>query len=214
MSRLCLWVPLLVGAGLVGGCDRQQAPDPSIHDTKFVAIGHNGEPTAVGVRVWPCVLDQYTGLMWEGKDESPGLHDWRNTYTWYSPNESHDQGLDYRGTANGGACAGSGCDTTEFVAAVNAAGYCGRHDWRLPTRDELATISDPRKLRAPPTLNTALFLHARPDEYWSANDYSFQWDAAWVWSFANGQDRVEWKRSPRPVRLVSGEGAHVAASKD
>lgn len=196
------WAPVLASVLLLASCGRDPGPNPNLHDTKYVA-----SPAG------PCVLDQYTGLLWEGKSDEPGLHDWRNTYTWYDPNEAHAQ-LDYRGTPDGGRCSGSACDTWALVAAVNVAGYCGAHDWRMPTRDELGSISDPRKVATPPTINVEHFRYAQPVEYWSANDYSFQWDAAWVWSFGDGQDRVDWKRLPKAVRLVRGESPNVVRVKD
>lgn len=204
---------LLLGV-LASGCDRASGPAPELHDTKYAAVSELGEPMAAPEGRWPCVLDQFTGLTWEAKVDTVGLHDWRNTYTWYSPDEAHDQGLDYRGTPAGGVCAGSECDTHAFVVAVNAAGLCGHRDWRLPARDELASISDPRRVGSPPTVNTRYFLHVRPVEHWSVNDYSFQWDAAWAWSFEHGHDRVDWKRTPKPVRLVRGESLNVPRVKD
>jgi len=91
---------------------------------------------------------------------------------------------------------------------------CGYTDWRMPTRDELGSISDPRRNQSPPTINTRHFPHTRAGEYWSGNDYQFQYDAAWLWSFQTGLDRVEWKRSPRYLRLVRGQPAEVERVKD
>ena len=51
-------------------------------------------------------------------------------------------------------------------------------------------------------------------EYWSANDYSFQWDAAWAWSFEYGHDRVDWKSSPKFVRLVRGTAENLEKVKE
>ena len=89
-----------------------------------------------------CVLDSRTNLMWQGKTDVAGLHDYANTYSWYDPKETNGE-LDYRGTEDGGECAGSSCDTWHYVLAVNEAGYCGHSDWRMPGKDELFSVSDP-----------------------------------------------------------------------
>jgi len=63
------------------------------------------------------ISDTSTGLMWEKKDQSGGIHDENNTYTWSSTGTAAD------GTA-----------FTVFLATLNTppcfAGHC---DWRLPT---------------------------------------------------------------------------------
>jgi len=199
---------------VLAGCGRQDGPGLEIHDTKYVAIDGNGAQIMHEIESFPCALDQYTGLTWEVKSGSPGLHDWRNTYSWYNPRESHGGELDYRGKQNGGECSDSDCDTEAFAAAVNEAGYCSFTDWRVPTRNELASISDLRKTETPPTTNMEFFPHAQVGEYWSGNDYSFQWNAAWLWNFEYGHDRVEWKASPRYVRLVRGEAQALEQVKD
>ena len=199
----------------LSGCGKKEGPGLEIHDTKYVAVGDDGSVLAERPASWPCVLDQYTGLMWEVKTDQPGLHNRNNTYSWFDPNEDHgSEEVDYRGTPDGGQCAGSTCDTWELVKAVNLEGYCGHNDWRVPLRDELGSISDPRKLRTPPTTNLVYFPDTWQEEYWSANDYHFQFDSAWAWSFRYGQDRVDWKKTPKYVRLVRGEAQGVPRIKD
>lgn len=205
---------LAVAVLILPACGRNPAPGPEIHDTKYLAVNASGEVLDASIAPGTCVLDQFTGLTWEVKSDRPGLRDWRNTYSWYNPQEAHDGELDYRGTPNGGACSGSACDTAALVETVNAAGLCGYSDWRIPGRDELGSISDPRKSGSPPTINTRHFPFTKPDEYWSANDYQFQWNAAWVWSFQTGLDRVEWKHSPRYVRLVRGQPRQLNRIED
>lgn len=199
---------------ILSGCGGETGPGLEIHDSKYVAVDRSGEQLMHASESFPCVLDQYTGLTWEVKSNATGLHDWRNTYTWYDPAETHGEELDYRGTPNGGECAGSDCDTHAFAASVNAEKYCGHEDWRIPLRDELATISDLRKTDAPPTANMDFFPHMQVAEYWSSNDYSFQWNAAWLWNFQYGHDRVEWKASPRHVRLVRGTARALERVKE
>ena len=62
MTRACpILIALLLAA--CGGPDRQE---PSTHATKYRTSGD-------------CVEDAVTGLVWEAKSDSTGLHDWRNT---------------------------------------------------------------------------------------------------------------------------------------
>jgi hypothetical protein len=198
----------------LGACNQDSGPGPEIHDTKYVIIGPDGQPTGGTAGENDCVLDQFIGLTWEIKSDLPGLRDWRNTYTWYNPDESWQNELDYRGTSDGGECAGSDCDTTAFVNAVNEAGYCGHSDWRIPSRDELGSISDPRKQDNKPTTNMKIFPHMQLEEYWSGNDYQFQYDSAWRWNFKFGHDRVDWKLTPGFIRLVRGEATMMKRVKD
>ena len=201
-----------VAAGL-SACDSNSGPGPEIHDTKYVALDADGEQLAPG-EPGPCVLDQFTGLVWEVKTATPGIHDRDNTYSWFDPSEDNSGELDYRGTPDGGQCAGSACDTHAVAEAARAEGYCGFNDWRMPSRDELGSISDPRKTNAPPSINVLYFPNTRSGDYWSYNDYQFHWDTAWLWNFGNGLDRVEWKGTPKYVRLVRGDATYLERIKD
>lgn len=204
----------LILFAVLSGCSQETTPGPEIHDTKYQALGDDGQPLENAEHPGSCVLDQFTGLMWQVKSESPGLNDWHNTYSWYNPQEPSGPELDYRGTANGGSCTGSNCDTWDYVKAINQTGLCGYHDWRMPSRDALASISDSRKMQSPPTINTKFFPYTQPDEYWSGNDYHFQWDSAWTWNYKYGHDRVDWKSSAKYVRLVRGTALQLERVKD
>lgn len=210
---------ILISFLLLAACDKNAGPGPDIHDSKYAWLDENGEVLTEKPDQWSCVLDQFTGLTWEVKTEFPGLHHKNNTYSWYNPTEPHpgsdeDEELDYRGTPDGGACEGSACDTNAWVEAVNQTGLCGSSDWRVASKDELASISDIRKADSPPTVNTAYFPNTLASEYWSANDYSFQYDTAWLWNFQLGHDRVEWKATPRHALLVRGEAMSLERVKD
>ncbi len=199
---------------MLAGCDGASVVGPEIHDTKYRAVNVSGEVQDASVAPGECAQDTWTGLTWEVKTGQPGLHASANTYTWYDPEESWKGELDYRGTPDGGACTNSVCDTAGFVLEVNKLELCSFSDWRMPSRDELGSISDPRITETPPTINIRHFPFTQSGEYWSANDYQFQYDTAWVWGFHNGLDRVEWKNSPRFVRLVRGEPRQVTRIKD
>jgi hypothetical protein len=189
---------------LTAACGQDQADEPASGDSQFSRITADNEA---------CIVDSRTLLMWQGKTDVPGLHDYQNTYSWYDPAEANGE-LDYRGMENGGECAGSSCDTWHYMQAVIEAGYCGHTDWRMPTKDELFSISDIRLADNPPTVDTEYFAFTQAAEYWSANDYSFQWDAAWAWNFQFGHDRVDWKKSPKFVRLVRGTGENLPEVKE
>lgn len=198
---------IFLAGSLLPACGQEASPVADLHDARYSEV-----QVSAGL-LGHCSLDRITSLMWEVKSNEPGLHDWRNTYSWFYPDESHNE-LDYRGMANGGNCAGSDCDTWNFVRAVNKLGYCGFDDWRLPSRDELMSITELRKVDSPPTIDTEYFPFTQPEEHWSANDYSFQYDAAWAWSFRYGHDRVDWKKSPKFVRLVRGNAEQLTPIKE
>ena len=199
-----LTITLCFGFLVLGACGQDQDGPQTTNDSKYSAVFVDNDA---------CVFDQQTGLLWQAKSDVPGLHDYRNTYSWYDPDEVHKE-LDYRGIEDGGECAGSACDTWNYVRAVNAAGYCGYNDWRVPRKDELFSVSDLGRADNPPTMNTAFFIHAQPAEYWSGNDYSFQWDTAWAWNFQYGHDRVDWKKTPKFVRLVRGSATTLREVKE
>ena len=207
-------LPLAATLLFLNACNKDDGPGPEIHDTKYLAIGPDGQPVEGEPGENDCVLDQFIGLVWELKSDLPGLRNWRNTYSWYNPDESFDGELDYRGIRNGGECEGSDCDTEAYVKAVNESGYCGHNDWRMPARDELGSISDPRKPGNPPTINLNFFPYTQSEEYWSGNDYQFQYNAAWRWNFKFGHDRVDWKANPGRVRLVRGEATLLKRVKE
>jgi hypothetical protein len=200
MTRCRLqWIALLLPFAACGDAGQQA---PSIHATKYRAV-------AAGA----CVEDTVTGLTWEVKADTEGLHAWRNTYTWFNPNEANNE-LDYRGVPDGGECSGSGCDISEFVRAVNAAGHCGYADWRMPSRNELMSISDLSRAGDPPTANLEYFPYMQADEYWTGFDYGTQYQSAWAWNFFYGHDRVDWKKSPKFVRLVRGTANELDEVKE
>ena len=160
-----------------------------------------------------CILDPSTQLLWQTKSTDSGLHHVSNTYSWFDPDEAHGE-LDYRGLEDGGTCEDSKCDTWHYVQAVNAKGLCGYNDWRVPGKDEIYSISDIRRLKTPPTIDTDYFPLTQAAEYWTSNDYSFQYDTAWAWNFALGHDRVDWKREAKFVRLVRGTAGDLEKVKE
>jgi hypothetical protein len=145
-----------------------------------------------------CVQDSVTGLVWEGKSIG-GLHDAAATYTWRSTAATNGGAI---GSANGGVCTGSACDTESYVAAVNFAGKCGFTDWRLPSADELAGIVD-SGASAAPTI-AAAFANQAATTYWSASPKAGDSAGAWAVDFNSGAVTAQSKATANRVRLVRG----------
>ncbi len=189
-----------------GGCKAPPPGEGAEGKPRFERLDRNGAPYAgdgnFARHPWACVRDRRTGLVWEVKQADGGLHDADHTYTWYDPDPVHNKGA--AGKRDGGRCRGSGCDTLAFVAAVNAAGWCGFKDWRLPDQAEIASINDGTRRYPGPTQDPAFFPNARADQYWTRETHLY-YPGAWAWNFAYGHNQVDWKTSAKRVRLVRGE---------
>ncbi|OQX11937.1 MAG: hypothetical protein BWK73_16210 [Thiothrix lacustris] len=120
----------------------------------FTKISSTGAELPASATQWSCVKDNVTGLMWEVKTDDSGLHDKDWTYSWYEPDGSKNGGN--AGTQNGGSCGETSiCDTSSYVQSVNAHGWCGANDWRMPTVDELSGIATLD--RVDPAIDTRYF---------------------------------------------------------
>jgi len=141
------------------------------------------------------VTDRLTGLQWELKTNPDGVpnpsdpHDADNLYTWMSlASADGDAFTGFLRTLNDGAC---------------FAGHC---DWRLPTRDELATTLSPPypSCLAPPCLEPALG-PAREGYYMSSTSWvAGEAFAAWAVNYGSGFVVTWFKTDLSPFRAVRG----------
>jgi hypothetical protein len=193
----------------------------------FTKIGANGNALALQTEAysedgtedagtkWSCVKDNVTGLIWEVKTDDGGLHDKDWTYTWYNMDNTKNGGD--AGTPNGGSCgspATSQCDTQSYVQAVNAAGWCGGTDWRMPTVDELSGIAALDRYQYPATDAPAIDTNYFPNTtstvagygeyavFWSASPGAAHGGSAWSVYFGGGSDHWVSKVNAFQVRLV------------
>jgi len=107
----------------------------------------------------------------------------------------------------GGCGLGSApCNTQAYVDAVNAAGLCGRSDWRLPTRRELFALSDFGS--AGPSIDQGYFPATINAYYWTASPLAATTPFA-VWAIdARGEFQgTQMYGVPNHARLVAGPRA-------
>lgn len=169
------------------------------------------------------ITDNNTKLMWEKKDEaSGGLHNVNNTYPWSglcqdgtTPCGTSADCSGVPGTALCTAIDGQGTGWTIFqwVTQLNAAGFAGHTDWRVPNVKELQSIADYENFN--PAVDTAFNTSCSADctvttcsctrsiGYWSATTIAgFGTGAAWFVNFGAGQQPTRGKINSLGVRAV------------
>ena len=164
----------------------------------FTKISSTGAELPASATELSCVKDNVTGLMWEVKTDDGGLHDKDWTYSWYEPDGTKNGGN--AGAQGGGSCVGSQCDTYAYVQAVNAAGWCGAKDWRMPTKRELNSIVNHN--RKYPAIDPVYFPNTLSQCYWSSSPNIHNNDLVWCLGFDDGSDRVSNKAGSPRLRLV------------
>jgi len=190
------------------GQDAESGRDVSANDDSdghagfsFTKVSSSGEALAASAPEWSCVKDNVTGLLWEIHTDDGGLRDKDNTYSWYNPDATTNGG--HAGTQNGGQCSGGiSCDTEGYVDAVNAAGLCGYHDWRLPTVLELQGLVDYSIPYPGPTIDTNFFPDTQQNVYWSSSAEAGSSYDAWSVSFNGGYTYWYVMSSYSQLRLV------------
>jgi hypothetical protein len=89
------------------------------------------------------------------------------------------------------------------VARVNVAGWCGKNDWRMPTRKELQGIVSYD--RVAPTIDTAYFPNTPANSiFWSGSPNSYFLYEAWNVNFNFGNSISAHRNDVYHVRLVRG----------
>ena len=166
----------------------------------FSALDAGGNATAPGGH--DCVRDNATGLTWEVK-QNGGTSQLRyegHLYTWYDSSASHPGSQSSQtGLACHGTLPGNLCNTQAYVNAVNAAGLCGKTNWRLPTRRELLSIV--HYGAHDPAIDTAYFPSTAP-YWWTSDSYAPDPLHAWSVNFTTGNSSAGEKTDVFSIRLV------------
>jgi len=164
----------------------------------FTKLDIDGHVLDASAQEWSCVLDNHTGFVWEVKSVDGSLHDSSFKYSWYSTDNTNNNGD--KGTANGGNCLGSDCDTQSLVMAVNANALCGFDDWQLPNKAQLQSIVDYGIYG--PSIDIEYFPNTVSNYYWSSSASAGDTNKAWNVGFNYGSDSSFNKSVNLPVRLV------------
>jgi len=159
-----------------------------------------------------CVQDNVTGYMWEVKTDDGGLHDRNDRYNWYNTDSATNGGGNGSEDADGDICYGyinadatTYCNTQAYVARVNAEGWCGYHDWYLPSKEQLRGILDYSVYT--PAIDTSYFPNTESSYFWSSSPSAHNSNHSWIVYFIFGSSARDGVRSwESSVRLVRDGG--------
>lgn len=122
-------------------------PQQDGHRTNIGALSYN----SVGANpLTSCVMDNVTGLLWEGK----------------TPTGFRSGGATYTNLGDG-----SPADASAYVAAVNASQLCGFNDWRMPTAEELYGIVNLGVTGAAGRIDASWFPNTAVATYWTGEPF-------------------------------------------
>jgi hypothetical protein len=107
-------------------------------------------------------------------------------------------------TWDGKTCIGEAAGFTWGAAlqAANRQSFAGRTDWRLPNKNELASIVE--EACSAPAINEKVFPATPPAFFWSSSPYAGLAQGAWSVDFAFGPVNASVKTGSLNVRLVRG----------
>lgn len=104
-------------------------------------------------------------------------------------------------TWDGANCTGSASIYNwQNALAQHETHFVGYADWRLPNKNELATIVEERCWS--PTVNSAIFSNVPSARFWSSSPSEDNGDYAWFVDFSDGNVRFGYKGNDGHVRLV------------
>jgi len=208
-----------IAAALNGGtCGTSGGGFPASGQTTAYGTGSDGDVQAGAALSYTdngdgTITDNNTGLMWEKKDDSGGIHDQDNIYTWCADTTPMDFLCDTGGNPMDGTI------TTTFLAALNGGGgFAGYTDWRIPNAKESQSIVDYEVVS--PSIDPAFHQSATctgctdvtlascsctaSSDYWSSTTYADTPNLAWLVAFFDGFVIPASKTGNLRVRAVRG----------
>lgn len=167
----------------------------------FTKLDANGVPLAdqsvdYEILPWSCVKDNVTGLVWEVKTTTTGIHNKENLYQWgglTALGRDHPlrQGGYYDPSWN------------ELVLGSNNESLCGFNNWLVPTVDELSNLVN-QGTRAP-AIDTNYFPNTVRLGYWTSSPFLNGGSMAWIVYYLEGANEGGARENYYRVRLVRGD---------
>lgn len=158
-------------------------------------VGNNGEVLPANGERWAAVIDERHNLMWAVNWQAADAFPNRGELTWYNPDRATNGGSP--GNPNNGQ------NIHDWLQRVNQEGWCGYHDWRIPTLEELKTLL---------TDSIHTYYHIREDvftdmgglgsRFWSSTPDKVSRGSAYGVYFAYGHDGTALKTYPLFLRVV------------
>jgi len=190
-TKPCRCIPLILLFTLLTGCSGSglrtdkstsvkiilSSPEYRLPFPSFTKLDASGRPLEAIAPSWSMVRDNRSGLTWEIKTETEGLHYWKQRYDWQTAQ-------------------------TDFIDRLNNEKFGGADDWRLPTVRELVSITE--KFRFLPAINTVYFPFTRAHDYWSAVPDAGDAANAWRVHFCRGYVNSMPTTNEYYVRAVRG----------
>lgn len=139
----------------------------------FTKISATGEVLPLDAKVWACVKDNVTGLLWEVKT---------------AQNASENYPFP---------------DTEAFVKTQNTQKLCGQTTWRLPHIHELQSLVDYGVSYPNPNIDLDFFSNFTNKIYWSQTPYAKNQNDVWGIYFDDGRVYEQNKNTPAALLLVS-----------
>ncbi len=178
-------------------CHQGRDADPATNSNadghagfSFTKLDINGNTLGANAANWACVRDNVTGLVWEIKTISAGVHSRNNTYQW--------GGLTAVGRDHSGRKGAYYDSWNSLITDSNDNNFCGFSNWRVPTAAELSSIAN--RGRRNPSIDSNYFPNA--GNYWTSSPLAGNETLARIINFVDGGDFFLSRDSSRGVRLV------------
>lgn len=148
----------------------------------FSKVSETGDILPLDAKVWACVKDNVSGLLWEVKTAQNA----RETYSF--------------------------SETQAFINTKNTQKLCGKTNWRLPQIQELQNIVNYSVPYPEPAIDLHFFTNSTNQIYWSQTPYAKNQNAIWGVYFDDGRIFEQDKNTQLALLLVSSVSKPTAKS--